>query len=902
MSEPGSSPTVEPDHDLENTLEEIEYTGRHLGRRLAYVVSAIAFLWALFQLWIASPLPSALWLIDVQKRGIHLAFALLLCFLMFPAARRLAARRIAIYDIAIALLACGTALYLFLGYRGLVSRHGILLSFEVAGITIPFEAILGGVGIVLLLEATRRSIGLPLVMVASTFLLYSILGPDVHILIAIIGGLLIVAGIYQTIQDRLVIAIPLFLFGALILGYAFLGEDVQDILAHKGLSLKRLIGYHWLGGEAIFGIPIDVSVSFVFLFVLFGALLEKAGAGKYFLDLAFAMVGKYRGGPAKAAILASGMTGAISGSSIANVVTTGTFTIPVMRRMGLTAVKAGAIEVAASTNGQIMPPIMGAAAFIIAEFIGVSYFDVVVAAIIPALTSYIALLYISDLEAMKLGLRGLPKADIPRLWSTFIGGLHFLIPIIVLIYLLMAERWTASSAVFYSIVWMMLIMLGAKVFPKRFSPAFLFIPLGVPVLVSTALRWLFGFNITSATNLGLLCAVVIVVALALVSWLQDRGALDQIKAGFADIGRAMVAGARNMITIGVAVAAAGIIVGAVSSTGLNNAMVGVVETISGGNVYVLLIMTAILCIVLGMGLPTTANYIVVASLLAGVVVELGAASGLVLPLIAVHLFVFYFGLMADSTPPVCLAAYAAAAISRADPLRTGVQSFLYDIRTAVLPFIFIFNPELLLIGIETWWHGVMIFVLSVIAIFCFSAVTQGWLLVRVKWYEAIALLVVMVALFRPDFVMNQIYPPFEPIDLKRLAAHERVVTPGYSIRLHITRETDYGDRLKLYRIATPEISPDPIFGVYGMALERTDDGRYEVVDLLPKGLAEQIGAALGDFVTEADIEKVGLPSKQLIYPFALLLLGLIILWQLFRKRRESPNAGASPDAGTKIVS
>ena len=881
---------VEP--DLQHQLEEIEYTGRHLGPRLGAVVGTVAFVWALFQLWIASPLPSALWLIDVQKRGIHLAFALLLCFLMFPASRRLAKNRIPIYDIVLALVASGAALYLFIAYRGLVARQGILLNLEIAGITVPFEAILGATGIILLLEATRRSIGIPLVIVAGTFLLYSVLGPAVDILIATLGGLVVIGGIYQVMRGRLAFAIPLFILGAIVLAYAFLGESVQDILAHKGVSLKRLIGYHWLGGEAIFGIPIDVSVSFVFLFVLFGALLDKAGAGQYFLDLAFAMVGKYRGGPAKAAILASGMTGAISGSSIANVVTTGTFTIPVMKRIGLPAVKAGAIEVAASTNGQIMPPIMGAAAFIIAEFIGISYFDVVVAAIVPALTSYIALLYISHLEAMKLGLRGLPKSDIPRLWFTFINGLHYLIPIIVLIYLLMVERWTASSAVFYSIAWMMLIILGARVFPKTISHSFLFVPLSIPVLISTALRWGFGMEVGDATVWGLVAGMVIVIAMGVARWMRDKSVLADIRAGFVEIGVGMIAGARNMITIGVAVAAAGIIVGAVSSTGLNNAMVGVVEAISGGNVYILLFMTAVLCIILGMGLPTTANYIVVASLLAGVVVELGTASGLVLPLIAVHLFVFYFGLMADSTPPVCLAAFAASAISRADPLKTGVQSFLYDIRTAVLPFIFIFNPELLLVGVETWWHAVMIFVLSVIAIFCFSSITQGWMIVKVKWYEGIALFVVMMALFRPDVVMNRIYPPFTSVDMDRFIAGEAVAKPGYAIRLHITRETDYGDRLKLYRIGTPEIAPDPEFGMYGVKLEKTEDGRFEVVDLQPGGLAEQVGVEYGDFVRDVDVEQVGLPSKQLVYPFALLLLGGVIAWQLGRRRREQ-----GPDAG-----
>ncbi len=873
--------------DVQRQLEEIEYTGRKAGPTLAMVVAVIAFSWSLFQLWIASPLPSALWLLDVQKRGIHLAFALLLCFLMFPMARSMASRRIPIYDILLAIAAAGSALYLFFGYRGLVSRQGVLWQPEIFGTQVPFEFILGAVGIILLLEATRRSIGVPLVLVAGIFLLYSVMGPDVATVIAAVGAIFLVLAALTGYRRQYYVALPLLVLGLVVVAYAYFGFQVHDILAHKGVSLKRLIGYQWLGGEAIFGIPIDVSVSFVFLFVLFGALLDKTGAGSYFLDMAFALVGKYRGGPAKAAILASGMTGAISGSSIANVVTTGTFTIPVMRKIGLPAVKAGAIEVAASTNGQIMPPIMGAAAFIIAEFVGISYFEVVVAALVPALTSYIALFYISHLEALKLGLSGLPKADIPRFWATFVSGMHYLIPIIVLVYLLMIERWTASSAVFYSILWMMIIMLSTRVKPHSMSHAVFVAFKSAPVLVATALRWGLGLTAIDATLWGLAAAIAALAILAILDW-RDRGAqvANDFMTGLADIASGMVAGARNMITIGVAVATAGIIVGAVSSTGLNNAMVGVVEAISGGNVYVILVMTAVLCIVLGMGLPTTANYIVVASLLAGVVVELGSASGLVLPLIAVHLFVFYFGLMADSTPPVCLAAFAASAISRADPLKTGVQSFLYDIRTAVLPFIFIFNTELLLIGVESWWHGIMIFVLSVIAIFCFSAVTQGWFFVKVRWYEAIALLIVMFALFRPDFVMNQFYPPFKPVDMVEFADGAQIARPGDTIRIHVTRETDYGDRLKLYRFTTPDTEPDARYGAYGVELMREDDGRFSVADMAFGGMAEQAGLDFGDYVTGVDVEQVGLPSKQWVYPFALALLGLVVAWQLMRRRRE----------------
>ena len=797
MTDRDRDPPQEPTPDkLRETLEDLEDGGRGLSPGLTAFVGAIAALWSLYQLWIASPLPFALGfgiIVDVPARGVHLAFGLVLCFLLFPLSRRLArAGGLPLYDVALAILGCGAALYLFLGYDGLVARQGVLLNYDVSlfgwDFVLPVEAILGGIGILLLLEATRRSIGIPLVIVAGVFLLYSIFG-----------------------------------------------QSMPEIVSHKGVSLERLIGYQWLGGEAVFGIPIDVSVSFVFLFVLFGALLDKAGAGQYFLDLSFAMVGRYRGGPAKAAILASGMTGMISGSSIANVVTTGTFTIPVMRSIGMPATKAGAIEVAASTNGQIMPPIMGAAAFIIAEFIGISYFDVIVAAAIPAAISYMALLYISHLEALKLGLSGLPKADIPLLWRTFVRGVHFLIPIVVLIYLLMVERWTAGSAVFWSIVLLMAIIVAQ--------------------------------HAVEAARGG------------------ERGIGRAVADGFAEIYDGLVSGARNMVNIAVAVATAGIIVGAVSSTGLNNAMVGVVEAISGGDVYVLLLLTAVVCIVLGMGLPTTANYIVVASLMAGVIVELGNASGLVLPLIAVHLFVFYFGLMADSTPPVCLAAYAASAISGADPLRTGVQSFLYDIRTAILPLVFVFNPELLLIGVESVWHGAMVFVVSLIAILSFSALTQGWLMVRLRIYEGVLLVLVIVSLFRPDFVLNQVKPEFSSVGIAEVEAAPSQIPTDRKVRLHVVRSTDYGDRYKLFTISPPAADGQRSLAQrIGVEIAPAEGGGFEVADTEFNGPAEKAGLTFGDRITDIDVEQVDRPPKEIVYLLGLAALGLVLLSQ-YRRRR-----------------
>ena len=793
--------------DLQEALKDIEYAGRKHDPRTAMFIGLIAALWSFYQLWIASPLPFLFnfgIITDVPARAIHLAFGLFLVFLVFPGSRtRASSGHIPWRDRVLAVLACFCALYLFLAWGDMARRPGVLLDIPVSlagySFVLPFEVLLGWAGILLLLEATRRSIGWPLVIVAGLFLIYSVFG-----------------------------------------------QSMPDLISHRGVSLSRLPGYQWLTGEAIFGIPIDVTTSFVFLFVLFGAILDKAGAGQYFLNLAFAMVGRYRGGPVKAAILASGMTGLISGSSVANVVTTGTFTIPVMKRSGMPAVKAGAIEVAASVNGQIMPPVMGAAAFIIAEFIGVTYFEVVKAAFIPAIIIYIALLYISHLEAMKLGLKGLPREEIPPFFPTLLSGLHFVIPIIVLIWLLMVEKWTPSSSVFYSI----LLMMGIIVLQK----------------------------VIRALHSG------------------KESPLEAAKAGLCDVYEGMVGGARNMITIAVAVAAAGIIVGSVSSTGLNNALISVVEAVSGGNVYILLGMTALLCLLLGMGLPTTANYLVVASLLANVVVELGAAAGLVLPLMAVHLFVFYFGLMADVTPPVALAAFAASAISRADPIKTGVQAFYYNIRTAIIPVVFLFNPELLLIGVDSFWHALLVFITSLLAILAFSSVSQNWMLVRNRWYESALLLVAMVALFRPGFFMDMAYPPFVQFNTDKFISGEAAAGPGLDVRFHIVRETNYGDRYKLYRLPTPATTTGTM-GPYGVTLQK-DNGRYKVADLAMAGPAETIGVQFGDFVTAVDVEVKNRPAKYWIYPIGLAILGLVVGLQFFRWRRDRRKdvAGAAVSA------
>ena len=737
------------------------------------LVAIIAIAWSLFQLWYASPLPFILdfgKIIDVPARSLHLAFGLTLCFLAYPSFKSKRGEPIPIYDYFFAAIGLIATLYIFFSYESWVHRQGILAHLEIFNFKIPYEVILGSLGIILLLEATRRAIGIPLVTIALIFLLFSIFG-----------------------------------------------QSMPDLISHQGLSITRLVGYHWFGGEAIFGIPISVSVSFIFLFVLFGAILDAAGGGKYFLNLAFALVGKMRGGPAKAAILASGLTGLISGSSVANTVTTGTFTIPIMKKTGLPAVKAGAIEVAASVNGQIMPPIMGAAAFVMAELLGISYFTVITHAILPAIICYVALFYISHLESVKLNIKGLPDDQIPPLGKTFLSGIHYLIPIFILIYLLLIERWTAASSVFYSILSLM---------------------------------------------------VIIIVREILSAKKNNLGPIDGLKLGINEIIAGLEKGAINMITVSIAIATAGIIVGAVSSTGLSNNLIVVVEAIAGDNIVILLALTAFLCIVLGMGLPTTANYLVVAALMSHVVVEVAGASGYAFPLIAVHLYVFYFGLMADVTPPVGLASYAASAISKADPIRTGIQAFWYELRTAILPVVFIFNNELLLIGIENIWHGLMVLTTSLLAILIFSSATQGWFVNKLRWYEIIIFIIISLSLFRPGYILDKFYPEYEYSQLQLNNLKSINLKTDRDVHIKVTRRTEYGDRYKLFIIKKDTFNENYSLKDYGINVV-DQEGRMTIDTLKWNSLAKKSGIETGDVISEFKIENLDRPNKAIIYPFSL---------------------------------
>jgi TRAP transporter 4TM/12TM fusion protein len=612
------------------------------------LVSIVAISWALFQL----ALPSVLVIDSTQERAIHLAFAMSLLFLLMPALKKpkkylgyfSVTDRIPIMDYLCAILGAFASLYLAIFYESLAFR---------AGSPITIDLVSGSILVILLLEATRRIIGPALSVIAVGFTLY-----------------------------------------------AFLGPYMPDILAFKGVSLSKYLSNITLSTEGIYGIPLGVSSAIVYLFVLLGALLDKAGAGRFFTNLALSFLGRFKGGAAKAAIVASGATGLVSGSSIANIVTTGPFTIPLMKKIGYPPKKAAAVEVAASTDGQLMPPIMGAAAFIIAEYVNVPYIEVVKAAAIPAFASYFGLFCIAHLEASKLGIEGLPPEDIPSFTGTLKKGVHYLIPLAVLLWELVYLRHSPELAAFRSIL-----LLFVVIFYQEIRNA-----------------------VSDKRGIG-------------------SGIVDSVRI----IMNGFIQGSKNMMSVALACASAGIIVGVVNM-GLGGMIAFVVEVLSRGNIFLLLSITAIASLIIGMGLPTTATYIVMASLTAPIIVNVGSLFDFIIPLMAAHLFCFYFGILADDTPPVGLAAYAAAAIAESEPIPTGIQGFLYDIRTSCIAFMFVFNPELILHNINSWPQAILIFVMALIGMSSFECFAQGWCLIKNKFYEIPFFLAAWFTLFHPGGV------------------------------------------------------------------------------------------------------------------------------------------------------
>lgn len=837
-----------------------ETGSRQFNGNMSKLVVGTLIAWASFQIWYASPLPfifNFATFNEDQAKYIHLAFAIFLAFFLFPATKNSSKTSASLLDILLAVSASCSALYLLIFHDDLASRMG---APTVIDITVAV------VGMLSLLEATRRTLGPPLVIVAVVFLTFT-----------------------------------------------FAGQYMPDVIAHKGASLKKVASHQWLTTEGVFGVAIGVSTAFVFLFVLLGSLLDKAGAGNYLIKVSFSLLGHMRGGPAKAAVVASGLSGIISGSSIANVVTTGTFTIPLMKRVGFPGTKAGAIEVAASTNGQLTPPIMGAAAFLMVEYVGIPYIEVIKHAILPSIISYIALVYIVHLEALKLNMKGIERINKPTLAMRMLSWLSTSVILLVLGFLVyygasfleLVLGGAAYLALLLIIVaaYFALIKLSAAYpdladdessieldhLPETKPTVYSGLYFSLPIVV---LLWALAVKQYSPQQ-SAFYAVVFLIAVVLThrpikAWFRnDENWASQFKVCWHEFIDGMITSSRNMVGIGIATAAAGIIVGTVTLTGLGQMMTEFVEFISGGNLVLILIFTAIICIVLGMGLPTTANYIVVSTLMAPVIVSLGAENGLVVPLIAVHLFVFYFGILADDTPPVGLAAFAAAAISGDDPIKTGIQGFIYDIRTAILPFMFIYNTQLLLIGVDSVFDLLLTVVSAIVAILVFSAGTQGYWLVKSRLWESFILVIIAFSLFRPGFWWDKVYEPKMQVSASALIEEVESLNKGDFIQLQVEGVTIEGDEVsKTVSLQLNQAEGSGLARLQSFGLNLTQEDQVWTVDYVDfDSAAAKASIDFGWQITGIETES-DRPPKELVFIPAILLL--LVIRKLQQKRMNAP--------------
>jgi TRAP transporter 4TM/12TM fusion protein len=640
------------------------------------------------------------------------------------------------------------------------------------------------------------------------------------------------------------------------------------------------------------------------------------------MQVSFAMLGHLRGGPAKVAVVSSGLNGLISGSSVSNVVSGGIFTIPLMSKAGYGGVKAGAIETASSVNGQIMPPVMGAAAFLMVEYVGIPYTDIVKHAFLPALISYIALFYIVHLEALKLGLEPTARARHRRFHHKLVAwglGISGTIVVCSLIY------WIAEGAknVFGPVAapWILGAMLaGLYAYTVWVASRCPDLPPDIdvdnPVLPDTWPTVKAGIHFLIPIGVLIWCLMIeelspslsafwaTVSLLALMATQRPLTALfrgrkriaQEVRIGGREIVEGLNDGARNMIGIAIATGTAGIIVGGITLTGLGFRMTDFVEVVSQGNVFLMLLFTAFVCLVLGLGVPTTANYILVATLMAPVIVELGAQSGIVIPLIAVHLFVFYYGIMGDITPPVGLASFAAAAISGEDPIRTGIQGSVYALRTVVLPFVFVFNPALLLIDVHGWWEVLVVAFSATIASLVFAAATMGYFQARCRWWEIVLLLAATFALFRPDFFMDRLYEPYRVVPAKEI--------------FRVAKELGENDRLVLV-IEGTNVEGDEVRKTVAVQLTKPGEGRARIAE---SGLGVSVAGEevrvttvkFGSRAKKSGFEpgfKVGAikvpterPSEHWVYIPALALVAFVYFLQRARLRPRHTRGSRSESA------
>jgi len=853
--------------ELQELVAKADTGARKPGGPTATLIFGVALAWALFQLWYASPLPFALSigiLNDTEARAIHLAFALFLAFLAWPAFSGSPRDRVPVVDWMLAFAGAFAAAYLMLFYRELATRPGQPTATDIVVAT---------VGLVLLLEATRRSVGWPMAALAALFIAYCMGGPY-----------------------------------------------LPEVLQHKGASLNRLLSHMWLTTEGVFGIALGVSTGTIFVYVLFGTLLDRAGGGNYMMQVSFAALGHLRGGPAKVAVVSSALNGMISGSSVSNVVSGGIFTIPLMKKAGYGGVKAGAIETMSSVNGQIMPPVMGAAAFLMVEYVGVPYSEIVRNAILPATLSYIGLFYIVHLEALKLGMQPIlqrhPRGFRDAAIRTGLGISGTIVVVGLLYYLLAGVKAAFGGAAAYVAGAVVAALYVGAAWMAAKSPD---LPDDIDIeqpraletwpAVKAGLHFLLPIGMLiwclmveeMSPSLSAFWAIVALIALMatqrpLIAAFRGAPAHGTWAAGFRDVVHGLGDGSRNMIGIGVATATAGVVVGAITLTGLGLRMTEFVELVSQGNVIVMLLFIAFVCLVLGLGVPTTANYVLVATLMAPVVVELGAQAGLVIPLVAVHLFVFYYGIMGDITPPVGLATFAASAISGEDAIATGIQGAVYALRTVILPFIWIFNPALLLIDVDSIGELVVVVGASTLAMLVFAAVTMYWLRVRCRLWEAAVLALACVLLFRPDFFMDFVAPEYTHLPASKAYDVARDLPAGGRLVMVIGGQTIEGDDVK----KTVALK----LGAAG------DDGRKRLAEagLTLAGLGDSLKVSGVKFGSRArksgfeqgwDVARIEVPSGRASpYWFYLPALALIALvWWSQGRRMASDARPAVPAHG-----
>ncbi|MBB5150070.1 MULTISPECIES: TRAP transporter permease [Ureibacillus] len=615
---------------------DTESNVRRLGGVMKWIVFGLLLAFSLFQLYTAIFGQFTAYI----QRSIHLGFGLTVIFLLFPARKKASKTKIPFYDYLLAIIAAISGMYWTLNYQRLVTSLGKIDQMDF---------IVGTIVILLVLEAARRAVGLPITIIASLFLVY-----------------------------------------------AFFGPYMPDFLAHRGQSLEQIVNLMYFSTDGILGTPISVSATYIFAFLLFGAFLVKTGVGSYFNDLAITIAGKLIGGPAKVAVFSSALQGTISGSSVANVVTSGSYTIPLMKKLGYKKEFAGAVEAAASTGGQLMPPIMGAAAFLMVEFIGrgITYWEIAKAAIIPAILYFSGIWIMTHFEAKKMGLRGLTDEEIPNRKEIF-KKLYLLIPILLIIVLMMT---------------------------------------GIPVI--------------HAALYGILSCIII-------------GFINkEVEFGVKDIIEALVDGARTALAVVAATACAGIIVGVVVKTGLGLSLANSLVKLAGGSILLTLFFVMIASLILGMGAPTTANYVITSTIAAPAIVALLApdvpqAAVPLVVMLSAHFFVFYFGIIADITPPVALAAFAASGISGGDPIKTGVNSAKLAIAAFIIPYMIVFSPALLMIDV-TFLEVIWVVFTAMMGMIAIGAGVIGYWYRKINWIERIIVILAGLAMIYPESMSDLI--------------------------------------------------------------------------------------------------------------------------------------------------